>query len=416
MYLGLRVPHPCSRDIHSRPAQAYGCPAATSERKRSIYARKLWLEIRSALRHYHTFMKTNEEQRGVTDPWKGNMRGLQDYAIVLARSRTDDAEAKKLLTKTTNTGSGLELRHLVVGKIYLARVLRRLGETKNAETMEKWLINWFKKNPNRINDNILVPLFTTDIDPKTDPVLLGLGGSGWLEERRATLRSEHRIARICRNCGKNSRECQKINHPYHKEAAAQLAHIAKLKESGQTAEARRAAQWQEFRTLPALPANTTLLAHALSLKRDPSRARTHIVVKVVQHQPHATHAHDHFRFTHVGVFKLDDIYPEIEGIMGLNKGEGRVYIKEMLEEFDAGPGRENKKDGANVRYPIFDLAFSPEPGHVQAYLSYGGMDHNTIMRNPYDPDWRKKMNRAGPPPEPVQFVRRNIKDAEHIFD
>ena len=61
--------------------------------------------------------------------------GLQDYAIVLARSRTDDAEAKKLLTKTTNTGSGLELRHLVVGKIYLARVLRRLGETKNAETM-----------------------------------------------------------------------------------------------------------------------------------------------------------------------------------------------------------------------------------------------------------------------------------------
>ena len=67
---------------------------------------------------------------------------------------------------------------------------------------EKWLINWFKKNPNRINDNILVPLFTTDIDPKTDPVLLGLGGSGWLEERRATLRSEHRIARICRNCGK----------------------------------------------------------------------------------------------------------------------------------------------------------------------------------------------------------------------
>ena len=101
-------------------------------------------------------MKTNEEQRGVTDPWKGNMSvfhlshiklcsltllfpcrrsGLQDYAIVLARSRTNDAEAKKLLTKTTNPGSGLELRHLVVGKIYLARVLRRLGETKNAETM-----------------------------------------------------------------------------------------------------------------------------------------------------------------------------------------------------------------------------------------------------------------------------------------
>ena len=75
----------------------------------------------------------------------------------------------------------------------------------------------------------------------------------------------------------------------------------------------------------------------------------------------------------MGVFKLDDIYPEIEGIMGLNKGEGRVYIREMLEEFDAGPGRENKKEGANVRYPIFDLAFSPEPGHVQAYLSYGGL-------------------------------------------
>ena len=45
-------------------------------------------------------------------------------------------------------------------------------------------------------------MFTTDVDPRTDPVLLGLGGSKWLEGRKQTLKTQDRLGRLCRNCNK----------------------------------------------------------------------------------------------------------------------------------------------------------------------------------------------------------------------
>lgn len=381
-------------------------------------------------------MKSNEKRSGLYDHWKENNELMVMYAIALARARTDDIEAKALLSKGIDPGSKLDLGHIVRCKVYLARVLRRLGEVKPAEELETWTINWFKKNPYRIDDNTLVPMFTTDLDPKTDPVLLGLGGQKWLDGRKRTVKTEQRMGRLCRNCNRMepevklmqcarckhifycSRECQKANHPYHKESCKEIAQglqrIAAMKASGATSDARRALQWQEFRSLPAHPGNGILLAHALGLRRDPTRSRTHIIIKNVEHQPHATHPHDYFRFTNVGVFKLADVWPEIEAIMCLNKGEGKQYIKEMLEEFDSGPGSINKL-GGEQRYPIFDLAFSPVPGHIEGYLSYGGVDSETLSRTPYDPDWRNKMNRSGSPPGPVVFRRKGIKDAEHVF-
>ena len=48
MHMGLRVPHSRSRDIHSRTAEAYGCSAAAPERKRTVYAGKLWFDVRNS--------------------------------------------------------------------------------------------------------------------------------------------------------------------------------------------------------------------------------------------------------------------------------------------------------------------------------------------------------------------------------
>ena len=67
---------------------------------------------------------------------------------------------------------------------------------------EKWCINWFKKNPFGVDDRTLITMFTTDLDPRTDPVLLGLGGSKWLEGRKQTLKTQDRLGRLCRNCNK----------------------------------------------------------------------------------------------------------------------------------------------------------------------------------------------------------------------
>ncbi|TRM68400.1 hypothetical protein BD626DRAFT_115682 [Schizophyllum amplum] len=391
-----------------------------------------------ALRHLQAVMKGNEEKIGIKDHWAEDCQLMINYCVALARSRTDDVEAKALLSKAIDPGTLLNVKQIATCKVYLARTLRRLGEVKAAKEMESWLVTWFKKNPHRIDDDALVPMFTTDSDPKTDPVLLGLGGRTWLEGRQHTSKTEQRLGRLCRNCGKVepevklmqcarckhifycSRECQKANHPYHKESckdmARSLERVATLKASGAKSDARRFAQWKDFRTMLAHPGNGILLAHALNLWRDPSRSRTHIVVKIVEHQPDAKDAYDHFRFTHAGVFKLDDIWPEIEAALCINKGEGKQYIKEMLEEFDHGPcGEANKLGGEHQRYPILDLAFSANPKHVDSYLSYGAVSRAILDRMPYDPGWRKKMNRSGDSPAPLVFLRKGITDAEYIF-
>lgn len=376
-------------------------------------------------------MKEFEEQHGQISNYGAQSKDLlMQYAIALARSRTDDVEAKARLYKTIDPSGHLNIGMVARCKVYLARVLRRLTETQAAEEMEAWLVRWFKKNPHRIDDTLLIPMFTTDIDPTTDPVLQGLGGQKWLENRRRTFKTDMRMERGCRRCRKTepqvqvkqcarckhtfycSRECQIADHPYHKEsckeAAQTLRRIEALKVIGAPAEARRYAQWKEFRTSVAHPANGILLAHALGLRRDPSRSHTHIVFKIVEHDPLAKHPHDHFRFTEAGVFKLDDVWPDVEAIMGLDKDEGKQYVDDLLEDFC------NTAMQGDQSYPTLALAFHPVHA-VEAFLSYGAVTWKTLNRVPYDPDWRGKMNRSGNPPTLVEIPRAGVKDVEHDF-
>ncbi len=62
-----------------------------------------------------------------------------DYAVCLARARTDDKEAKKALSRIVNelslNASSTTTYNVIRGKVYLARVLRRLGETKQADEL-----------------------------------------------------------------------------------------------------------------------------------------------------------------------------------------------------------------------------------------------------------------------------------------
>ncbi len=94
-------------------------------------------------------------------------------------------------------------------------------------------------------------MFTTDIDPAVDPVFTGLGGLKWLNHRKATVKTIMRQSKNCCNCSASeaqvkllkclqcqhalywsvlfssrirnsetialsSKECQKMNWPYHK--------------------------------------------------------------------------------------------------------------------------------------------------------------------------------------------------------
>ncbi|KAJ3900671.1 hypothetical protein F5879DRAFT_992671 [Lentinula edodes] len=158
-----------------------------------------------ALRHLRAAIDADQEQVGGTgDMWKENPGLFFVQSVALARSRTDDDKAKETLSRIINDknidkgSQGMIL--LVKSKIYLSQVLRRLGEEQDAQSHEQWLIKWLKENPHRLPDSTLVEIFTTDTNIKEDPILTGLGGEKWLNNRRHTHKTDVRLTRVCRHC------------------------------------------------------------------------------------------------------------------------------------------------------------------------------------------------------------------------
>ncbi|KAK0501488.1 hypothetical protein EDD18DRAFT_737949 [Armillaria luteobubalina] len=391
-----------------------------------------------ALRHLREAVQTDEERgaerAGNSDIMKLNPVLYGDYGVCLARARTDDKEAKKVLSRIVNelslNASSTTTYNVIRGKVYLARVLRRLEETRQADELETWLIKWFKKNPHKMGDKIIVEMFTTDIDQGTDPVLKGLGGVKWIEGRKHTQKTNERLSRTCRNCHACepqvklaqcarckhiyycSKQCQQINWPYHKESCKDLsAHLKKIAELSRTAplEAQRASDWHVWRDTPRR-AHALCFASGLGLSRDDSRSRTHIVFQQVEHVPDAKNMLERFKTTGVGIYKLADVWQDFEAVMGLKAGEGKSFIDEVLEEFDHGPGNGL---GGSISIPIICLMFSPA-GEVQTYLSCHSVTKDQLKSARYNPDWRKDLYPSAPPGQ-IKLIRRGPKDAEHIF-
>lgn len=144
-----------------------------------------------------------------------------------------------------------------------------------------------------------------------------------------------------------------------KERARSLAASHELKQSHDP-KAREAAEWIKWRD-GSHYANTQALIHALGLHRDPSRGRTHIVFRYVKYTPQVSKdIRYRFTVTQAGVFKISDVYRDIDVIMGLNPGEGKKYIAEILQEVDATPGSAD-------HVPIVNLAFGG--AHIQPWLT-----------------------------------------------
>ncbi|KAK0210123.1 hypothetical protein DFS33DRAFT_1378111 [Desarmillaria ectypa] len=389
-----------------------------------------------ALRHIRCSMEADKERSGKSDIFLIDPGLYASFAVCLARARIDDVEAKVALSRvmkdiTLKAGSQTTTLHRVEAKVYLARVLRRLGEDGEAHKLEIWLIRWFKKHPHEFSDSVLVQMFTTDIEPAMDPVFTGLGGSKWLDHRKATLKTRIRATKSCRNCGARepevklsqcfqchhvfycSKECQKMNWPYHKayckEADAYFKRIAELERTNAFA-AQQCRDWVDYRENPRLETEECF-AHALGLTRDASRGRTHIIYQEVEYVPSVKNRLDKFRTTGVGVFKLEDVWQDLESRMGLDPGEGKVYIREMLEEFDHRPGKGQVGEGP---IPIFNLMFSAT-NDVQVYIGISSISRKKVLFMRPRPDWRRDMNMTGEPPVHIKLGDGKTLDAEFIF-
>ncbi|KAJ3807660.1 hypothetical protein F5876DRAFT_67946 [Lentinula aff. lateritia] len=65
---------------------------------------------------------------------------------------------------------------IFLSKIYLFRVLRRLGEEKDAQKHEQWLIKWLKRNSHCLPELTFVEIFTTYMNIKEDTVWAAKSG------------------------------------------------------------------------------------------------------------------------------------------------------------------------------------------------------------------------------------------------
>ena len=84
------------------------------------------------------------------------------------------------------------------------------------------------------------------------------------------------------------------------------------------------------------------LSIALNLQRDAKRAKIYCMLWTVEHVPGARHYINKFRYTGVGVFKIDEALGIIERILGLKKGTAKkemesAFRESKLELGDDGP-------------------------------------------------------------------------------
>ncbi|KAK0234383.1 hypothetical protein EDD85DRAFT_955209 [Armillaria nabsnona] len=372
-----------------------------------------------ALYHIRCSMEAAKERGGTSDLYNTNPGLYISFAVCLARARIDDVEAKTSLSRIIrdpgfDAGSGTAAHH-VQAKVYLARVFRRLGEDSKAHKLEVWLVKWFKKHPHTFNNAILLQIFTTDIDPAVDPVFTGLGGFKWLNHRKATVKTIMRQSKNCCNCSASEAQvkllkCLQCQHALYWQQAEQFKKIAEVERISASA-AQKLRDWTDYRDNPR-PEMIECFAHALGLARDASRGRTHIVYQEVEYIPSIKNRLDRFRSKRIGVFKFEDVWQDLGSRWGLDPDEGRMRIRQMLDEFDHKSG--NVRFGGKTQIPIFNLIFSANI-HDEVYLKMFTISQRMLVSMRPRSDWRRDVNVKGEPPAHIKLSDGKILDAEFIF-
>jgi hypothetical protein len=160
------------------------------------------------------------------------------YGEALARTCSDDGEAKEILELILSpTGGCLPVPMIVSSRVYLSCVLRWLSD--EAAAIEQYttflltywcplmlryrsetsVIKWFRKNPYLMFDSDIRNLLIPDGEC-TSPVLEGLGGPSWLDERKRTSKTDHNMTKQCRQCHarppqKKLFQCSRCKHMWY---------------------------------------------------------------------------------------------------------------------------------------------------------------------------------------------------------
>ncbi|KAF9263759.1 hypothetical protein L218DRAFT_1076950 [Marasmius fiardii PR-910] len=383
-----------------------------------------------AIPYYEACFQAEKLNPQTKDSFTQNPKRYVAFGAALARTKSRDAEAKEMLEQAVNDIDKVSINGaktlFIQAKLYLARVLRRIGELEEAKKHESYLITWFRKNRNILKDAVLREWFLTE--NANDPVFDGLGGLKWLQKDKPTWKSVDRSARSCFKCGLQegpankmlrcskcqytfycSRECQVKDYPSHKvsckEHAKSLEH-AQLVKSISAEDGKCMEDWNKYKVYTY---GHRVSVHALGLKHTPTRGLTHIVVRSVKYVPNGgKDILDRFEVIAAGVFAISDILGEIDTIMGYNPGEAKQVIGDLIEDFYQGIGR----NGTAV--PNFDWLISDDK-RLGSYLSIGQISRSQLAEINYNPNWRGLLNPGKNVTVKQLILKCGAKDAEFDY-
>ncbi|KAF8659834.1 hypothetical protein AX16_001719 [Volvariella volvacea WC 439] len=326
------------------------------------------------------------------NPWMEHPVLFHHYGEALIHSSL--TEAKTIFEKA------LEMHPRIRANLVL--VLSELEiEDSVREGHEDWAVKFLKKSPNLIPEDelqfiLIKPRF------KAHPILMKLGGEKWFKKWKNTISTDARLSKLCRTCERRepdvklsrcsgckymwycSKECQTTNWPLHKVACREMAEenrrIEKLKQEDPEA-GQREEDWAQWRTS----------SHSFNLEAEASALQLH--------------RNDEFTIRSVGVFKIDESLEFIEMMMGINAGEGKEYIDDLLKEYSI-------LKGGSPLIPILFLAFH-SGRKVGPYLGCSAISLERLRRSTYDREWRKLINKKNPPKD--LRIQNGPQDRENVF-
>ncbi|EPS96993.1 hypothetical protein FOMPIDRAFT_92538 [Fomitopsis schrenkii] len=328
----------------------------------------------------------------------------------LARSGEDDETAEKLLRELADPSNVEDdaIQHLITSKTFLARVLRRRGKVNAAKKHEKWLTNWFRKTGHMFSV-VLLQMLLMPPGESVSPILEALGGPSWLLSGEMDDEQERRFNRYCFRCAGRepmvelslcsrckkiyycSRECQKEDRTLHNAIVENNERIEQLSQTNPAA-AQKEKDWQAWLK----SGSSSPYVDALRLHEDPRRARTHAVVEESVYTPNAgPRAADKFKIVKCSVFSMSAVLAKLEGLMGLDPGEGAMLL-----------GPEDSEENTDIRYFIHRICAGMDP----TMLGNGWVRKDYLKHWQYDPNWRQKINKDVPP-IPLELAP-GIRDAE----
>ncbi|TCD64390.1 hypothetical protein EIP91_004137 [Steccherinum ochraceum] len=321
------------------------------------------------------------------------------------------------MAKTTEIINDLPW-HLIVTRMSLALVLHVLSvEPEKQQSHTDWAVSHLRKRP-QYKDRAIQ--FMLRSGQPLHPVLAKLG-TDWLEDKPSTEHAECRQERRCVRCQRErpvvkklvmctkcksacycSQECRKADWPRHQPICSKWASIWFRAPAQVAKQLGNAKQWE----MTPGAFNSAAVIHALALTQDISRARTHVIFRILvpATRTKSRAVQDKLYVSKIGVFKLEDVLPDIQLLIsGPTLEITRRSISRMLDQ-----GQDYVR--------VLCLNWTVLQGVTVIFSSKSFTFPQTqIRRMSYDPSWRDKVNRDRPPPG-VPILPSGTPDSEFDYD